>query len=101
MGFGFSAGAILRYRTSQALRENIDRPKNIVLPLKPKDARLMPAASEFELCGQGKLRGDMAIIARYGPGAAIAIAGVQGSLAVTTQLAAEYSINVLSLDGNK
>ena len=100
MGFGFSAGAILRYRSSQAFVSNKKKPKRMLLPLTPECARKMPAASEFELRGQGKIRADIAINARYGAGAGVAVAGAQAGLGVSAQLAAEYSINVLSLDGN-
>jgi len=100
MGFGFSAGVILRYRTSQPVVDNQDKPKQTLLPLTPKQARRMQAAQEFELCGQGRIRADVAITGRYGAGAGIAVAGAQAGLSAMAQLAAEYSINVMSLDGH-
>lgn len=100
LGFGFSAGVILRYRTSRPVIDNKDMPEQMPLPLTPKQARRMKAGQEFELCGQGKIRCDVAITGRYGAGAALAVAGVQAGVSVMTQLAAEYSINIMSLDGH-
>jgi len=99
LGFGFSAGVILRYRSSQALVGST-KSQRICLPLSLEEARKMTAASEFELCGQGRIKGDVAIVGRYGPSAALAVTGVQASLSAVAQLAAEYSLNILSLDGH-
>lgn len=105
-GFGFSIGAILRYRTSQAVVGKKDAKAKIklaspkALPINADAARKLAAGQEFEICGQGKLRGDANIGVRYGAGVGICTAGIAENVGVQATAAAEYGINVIALDGH-
>lgn len=103
-GFGFSAGVLLRYRTSKAVVGDIKQQMSLAspkpLPINAESARQLEAGQEFEICGQGKLRVDANIGVRYGLGfAPVALAGIGENIGGFSTVAAEYGINVISLDG--
>jgi hypothetical protein len=98
MGFGFSAGIIMRYRNALPIIKDNDFDNKLLLPLSSEDAKNMRAGQEFELCGQGRLRVDIALSARYGAQAVMAVAGAQLGIAGIGNAALEYSITIIALN---
>jgi ribosome-binding factor A len=98
-GFGFSAGVILRYRTSQPVVENTEISKKVI-PVDALSARQLQAGQEFEIVGQGKIRVEANLGIRSGADVGICTAGVGENIGPQTMAALEYSINILSLNGN-
>lgn len=103
-GFGFLGGIILRYRSAEPLIGNknpklaFSRAKS--LPMTAGAARLMSLGQEFEICGQGKIRGDITLGARYGADAGLASLGVGISFTASAIAVAEYSLTIISLNGD-
>lgn len=107
-GFGFSVGTILRYRTCMPVIGNKGNKAKLAmaspkaLPVNAQGAQQMEAGQEFELSGQGKVRGDANMAIRYGVGVGVvAMAGISENIGPIATAAAEYGINVLSLGQNK
>jgi len=99
-GFGFSAGTILRYRTSKAVvGDNHQYASLKTIPIDSDAARKMKAGQEFEISGQGKLRADANMGFRLGPDVGICTAGLGENIGPVTTVALEYGINVMSLNG--
>lgn len=99
-GFGFSVGTILRYRTSRAVVGDNHKYASLkAIPLDAKGARKMKAGQEFEISGQGKLRGDANLGIRSGADVGICTAGIGENIGPVASTALEYSINIMSLNG--
>ncbi|MDA0713196.1 MAG: hypothetical protein O2897_04330 [bacterium] len=104
--YGFSAGEVLRFRTSQAFAlgansstEKLVNEQKFAIPKTAAAAKLMPAGSEIEITGQGKVNTDLDLNLRLGPNVAMATAGVAIDIASHSNVTGEFSLNVIALDG--
>lgn len=104
--YGFSAGEVLRFRTSQAFAlgsnsstEKLVDEQKFSIPKTAATAKLMPAGSEIEITGQGKVNTDLDFNLRLGPNVAMATAGIALDIASHSNVTGEFSLNVTALDG--
>jgi len=104
---GFIPSTLLRYRTVKPHVLGFFQTQNSLLannetsfPFSSERAKKLVAGSEYELSGQGRLRGLLGLVANAGtPVNSWLNAGVGASAFVNVAEAKELSINVLSLDG--
>ncbi len=106
LNYGFSAGCVLRFRTSQAFiigseenKEKLVKAQSFHVPKTAAEAKLMPFGSEVEITGQGKINGDISLSLLAGPSVAMATAGVALEIGARSNVTGEVSLNVTALDG--
>ena len=105
--YGFTAGTVLGFRFSQGfVVETGEDPaaqagkiNSFSLPATSQDAKLLPAGTEIEIRGQGKLHADGISSVELGPTISVASAGLGATAHAVKDNAFEYRLAVTALDG--
>lgn len=96
--YGFFCSTMLRYRRLD-LESDGEVKQKFQMPTHAQSARNMPAGSEVEFVGQGRLNMGTGIAVGTGVALGPFWAGVAGIAPVTNESVKEYSVTVTSVDG--